>query len=67
MKTWRGEEVQLHAILTTALDGQEWSASCSGPLTPGERTVVTHWIGDWMRYRSRSGYGGRDKQFQLQM
>jgi hypothetical protein len=35
-----GEEVQLHAFLTLAVDGGKWSASCPGCSTPVERTPV---------------------------
>jgi len=31
------------AFLTSALDGDEWSASRHGSFTPG-----THWIGGWV-------------------
>jgi hypothetical protein len=34
--------------VTLALDGDEWSASCSGCFTPGERAPVTHWLGGWV-------------------
>jgi len=36
MKTYREVEVQLHAFLTSALDGGEWSSSCLGRFTPRE-------------------------------
>jgi hypothetical protein len=45
MKTYWGVEVYLHALLTSALDGGEWSASCPGRFTPRERVPGTHWIG----------------------
>jgi hypothetical protein len=32
-------------ILTSALDGGEWSASRPGRFTPRKRTPSTHWIG----------------------
>jgi hypothetical protein len=35
MKTYGGAEAQLHGFFTSTLDGGEWSASRSGPLTPG--------------------------------
>jgi hypothetical protein len=35
----------LHAFLTSALDGGEWSASQPGRFTPRERVPGTHWIG----------------------
>jgi hypothetical protein len=45
MKTYWGVEVYLHAFLTSALDGGEWSASRPGHFTPKERAPGTHWIG----------------------
>jgi hypothetical protein len=44
-------EVQLHAFLTLALDGGEWSASHSSRFTPRERAPGTHWIGGWVSLR----------------
>jgi hypothetical protein len=41
MKAYGGVKVHLHAFLTSALDGGEWSAS--RPAGPG-----THWIGSWV-------------------
>jgi hypothetical protein len=34
-------------FLTSALDGGEWSAACSGRYTPREIYLGTHWIGGW--------------------
>jgi hypothetical protein len=34
--------------MTSALDGAEWSASCPGRFTPGERAPGTHWIEGWV-------------------
>jgi hypothetical protein len=45
-------EVKLHAILTSALDGGEWSASRPGHFTPGERAQGTHWTGGWVDPRA---------------
>jgi hypothetical protein len=45
-------EVQLHAFLTSALDGGEWSASCPGRFTPSETAPSTHWIGGWVGHRA---------------
>jgi len=41
-------EVYLHALLTLALDGGEWSASRHGPFISGERARGTHWLGGWV-------------------
>jgi hypothetical protein len=32
--------------------GCEWTASTPGPLTPGQRAHVTHWIGGWLDPKS---------------
>jgi len=34
--------------LGTIPDGGEWSASCLGCFTPGEKTAGTHWIRGWV-------------------
>jgi hypothetical protein len=39
VKMYGGLEVQLHVLLTSELDGGEWSASRPGRFTPS-----THWI-----------------------
>jgi hypothetical protein len=41
-------DVQLHTFLTSALTGDEWSASRPGRFTTGERAPGTHWIGGWV-------------------
>jgi hypothetical protein len=43
MKRYGIVEVQLHACLTSALCGGEWSAS-----RPGRFTSGTHWRGRWV-------------------
>jgi hypothetical protein len=48
MKVHWGVEVYLHAVLTSALDGSEWSVSHAGRLTSTERSAGTHWIGGWV-------------------
>jgi hypothetical protein len=37
MKTYGGVDVQIHVLLTSALAGGEWLASCTGHCTPGKR------------------------------
>jgi hypothetical protein len=39
-------------FLTSVLDEGEWSASRPGRLTPGERSLATHWIGGWVGPRA---------------
>jgi hypothetical protein len=45
MKTCGEVEVQLHALLNSALDGGEWSSSRLGRFTLGKRASGTHCIG----------------------
>jgi len=46
-------ESTLHAFLTLALDGGEWSASRPGRFNPpGKNTSETKWIGDWVDTRA---------------
>jgi hypothetical protein len=45
MKAYEGVDAYSHIFLTSALAGGEWSASCPGRFTPGERATGTHWIG----------------------
>jgi hypothetical protein len=47
-----GVEVQLHAFLTSALDGGEWSASRTGRFIPRERAPSAHWIRGWLDPRA---------------
>jgi hypothetical protein len=47
MKAYEVVDVQIHASLTSALAGGEWSASRPGRFTPG-----THWIGGWVDPRT---------------
>jgi hypothetical protein len=43
MGKWRAP-----TLLTSALDGGEWSVSHNGHFTPGEIALGTHWIGGWV-------------------
>jgi hypothetical protein len=52
MKTYRGVEAYIHAFLTSALDGGEWSASRLGRFAPRERAPGTHWTGGWVGSRA---------------
>jgi len=52
MKTYWGVEVEFQAFLTSAQDGDEWSASSPDPFTPRERAPGTHWIGGWVGPRA---------------
>jgi hypothetical protein len=45
-------DVYLHAFLTFALGGGEWSASRPGRFTPMEKSPGTHWIGGWVGPRT---------------
>jgi len=45
IRTYWGVEVQIHAFLTSAQNGGEWSTSRPGRITPRQRAPGTHWIG----------------------
>jgi hypothetical protein len=42
----------MKALLTSAQDGGEWSASRLSHFTPSERTPGTQWIGSWVGPRA---------------
>jgi hypothetical protein len=64
MKAHWGVEVYLHAFLTSALDGGEWSASCPGRFTPRKKEPLVP-IGRRLGgLQSRSGRGGEEKNSQ---
>jgi len=52
MNTYWWSGLQLHAFLTLALDGVEWSASRPRRFTPRERLPSTYWIGGWVGPRA---------------
>jgi hypothetical protein len=52
MKTYCEVEVYLHVLLTSALDGGEWSASQPGRFIPTERATGSYWIGGWVGSRA---------------
>jgi hypothetical protein len=52
MKAYWGVEVKVHAFMTLALDGGEWSASRPGRFTPRKRCPGIHWIGSWVGPRA---------------
>jgi len=52
MKAYWGSGVIAPCILTLALDGNEWSASCSDCFTPRERVYGTHWLGSLVGSRA---------------
>jgi len=47
-----GVYLWLHAFLTSALDGDEWSGSRPGRFASRENVAVTHWIGGSMGSRA---------------
>jgi hypothetical protein len=52
METYGKMDVYIHAILTSALDGDEWSAWCPGRFIAKERAPYTNWIEGWEGPRS---------------
>jgi hypothetical protein len=55
-------EVYLHAFLTSALDGGEFSVSRPGRFTPEDIALDIYWIREWMGPQSRSGRGGEEEK-----
>jgi hypothetical protein len=56
MKTYVVVDVYTHVFLTSALVGNEWSASRPDRFIPGERAPVAHWIGIWVGPRAGLDY-----------
>jgi hypothetical protein len=52
MKAYWGSGGIAPRILTSALDGGEWSASRFSRFTPRERDPGTHWLGGWVGPRA---------------
>jgi hypothetical protein len=52
MKAYGGMDLQIHIFLTSALNGDEWSASRPSSFTPGEIAPSSHWIGGWVGLRA---------------
>jgi len=50
-----------HAVLTSALGGDEWLALCSGRFTPGEKATGSYWVGGLFGPQSRSECGDEEK------
>jgi hypothetical protein len=61
MKAYGGVNVEIHVLLTSALVGDEWSASRPSCFTPGERALGTHWKGGWVG--PRTGLDDVEKRF----
>jgi hypothetical protein len=59
MKAYEEVDVQIHILLTSALAGSEWSASCPCRFTYGEEAHGTLWIGGWVD--PRAGLNGVEK------
>jgi hypothetical protein len=42
----------LQVFLASVLVGDEWSASRSACITPGERALFTHWMEVWVGHKA---------------
>jgi hypothetical protein len=49
---WRSGGIDPRCLLTSALDGNEWSAFRQGRFTPGQGTRGVHWIEGCVRLRA---------------
>jgi hypothetical protein len=65
MKVYKDVEVYVHASLTSAIDGGEWSASRLGCFNPGENLPVIYWIVDWVN--SKASHDAAEKRKILYM
>jgi hypothetical protein len=52
MRTYGVTDLYLHAFLTSALEGDDWSVLLCGRFIPVERTLDTDWIGGWKDLRA---------------
>jgi hypothetical protein len=52
MKAYGGVNVYTHIFFTSALAGDEWSASRPCRFAPGKRAPGTHWIGGGVDLRA---------------
>jgi hypothetical protein len=48
MKEYGRVDVQIRVFYTSALVGEEWSASRPCCFNPGERASGSHWTGSWV-------------------
>jgi len=55
-----GMELQLHSLLPLALDACEWSTSCPGRCTPGDKAWGRYWVGAGCAPEPVWTYGGRE-------
>jgi hypothetical protein len=63
MKAYGRMEEWLHIFLTSALDGDECSASHPDNFTLGEKTHGTHWIGGWVGLRGSLNANVKEKKY----
>jgi hypothetical protein len=59
-KAYGGVDIWIHIFLTSALAGDEWSASHPGRFTPGEIAPNTDWMEGYVD--PRAGLGGVEKR-----
>jgi hypothetical protein len=60
MKPYGWRNVELHAFLTSAPDGDEWFAPRSGCFMPKEGTPGAHWTAGWVD--PKAGLAGGEEE-----
>jgi hypothetical protein len=65
IKEYGGAGLQIHEFLTQILNADKRAPSRLGHFTSTERVHGTHWIGGWLRHKTRMGVSGNRRNLLL--